>query len=86
MSVLVPGHAGYPQRLCALTCDKELHVRGQISEARAVAIVGARAATITAMGRAHALAKHLACHGVHVVSPHPESGSVSPTQIPLHMC
>ena len=67
-SVLQPGLAGYPQRLHSLGSSEVLHVRGQLSEARAVAIVGARAATVPAMRKAHALAKHLGSHGVHVVS------------------
>lgn len=46
-----------------------MRVRGTLADpARSVAIVGARAATTIAMGRAHAIAKHLAGHGVHVVS------------------
>ena len=67
-SVLQPGQAGYPQRLTALGWSEPLHVRGQINEGRAIAIVGARAATVPAMQRAHALAKHVGQRGVHVVS------------------
>jgi DNA processing protein len=66
--ILQPTDAGYPQRLLALGFSRTLHVRGQLGEGPAVAIVGARAATQRAMDRAHALAKYLAAHGVHVVS------------------
>jgi DNA processing protein len=49
--------------------ESEIHVRGHLAcPERSVAIVGARAATGVAMKRAHAMAKHLARHGVHVVS------------------
>jgi len=58
-----------PTRLAALGWKKPLRVRGALTDApRAVAIVGARAATTIGMGRAHAIAKHLAARGVHVVS------------------
>lgn len=60
--------AGYPQRLRALGVQHTLHVRGRLCEARAIAIVGARAATQRAMDHAHALARHLAGQGVQVVS------------------
>ena len=70
--MLRPGDAGYPQRLQALGCTRELHVRGNLAvvqgAAPAVAIVGARAATAAAMQRAHAIARHLANRGAHVVS------------------
>jgi DNA processing protein len=66
--MLEPGDAGYPQRLSALAIRRTLHVRGQLGEGRAVAVVGARAASQRGMDRAHALAKHVASHGVHVVS------------------
>ncbi|MFN0252255.1 MAG: DNA-processing protein DprA [Kofleriaceae bacterium] len=58
-----------PSRLVQLGWESEVRVRGQLANPeRSVAIVGARAATYTAVGRAHAIAKHLARHGVHVVS------------------
>ncbi|MGE5184075.1 MAG: DNA-processing protein DprA, partial [Acidobacteriota bacterium] len=65
---LQPGDPGYPRRLTALGWTRELHVRGQLAEGPAVAIVGARAASARGMDRAHALARHLAERGVHVVS------------------
>ncbi|MCX5747803.1 MAG: DNA-processing protein DprA [Proteobacteria bacterium] len=43
-------------------------MRGQLSDAPAVAIVGARAATRIGMDRAHTIARHCAERGVHVVS------------------
>ena len=63
---LYPG--ALPQRLQALGWRRPVYVRGQLAEGSAVAIVGARAATAQGMGRAHALARHLAGDGVHVVS------------------
>jgi DNA processing protein len=58
-----------PQRLKALGWDKAVYVRGVVpGPGPAVAIVGARAATATGMDRAHAVARHLAGRGVHVVS------------------
>ncbi|HEY5923346.1 MAG TPA: DNA-processing protein DprA [Kofleriaceae bacterium] len=68
LAILGPGDAGYPQRLQALGSQHTLHVRGQLAEGPAVAIVGARAATRNGIERAHALAKHVAAAGVHVVS------------------
>ncbi len=65
---LGPGVPGYPERLVALGWTRTLRVRGHLGAGPAVAIVGARAATTVAMGRAHALARHLAERGVHVVS------------------
>ncbi len=64
--VLTPGEL--PDRLRAVGWTRPLHVRGVLSAASAVAIVGARAATGTGMERAHALARHLTSRGVHVVS------------------
>ena len=65
--VLTPG--GLPGRLEALGWRKAVHVRGTLPGAQpSVAIVGARAATATGMARAHALARHLARRGVHLVS------------------
>ncbi|HTL38820.1 MAG TPA: DNA-protecting protein DprA [Kofleriaceae bacterium] len=70
--VLRPGDAGYPRRLQALGCSRELYVRGNLALAQdgnpVVAIVGARAATADGMARAHAIGRHLAKRGVHVVS------------------
>ena len=58
-----------PQRLEALGWKRAVYLRGTLQgEGRSVAIVGARAATVVAMDRAHALARHLAGAGVHVVS------------------
>jgi DNA processing protein len=68
IDVLWPGDAGYPQRLGALGSRHRLEVRGQLREGPAVAIVGARAASQRAMTRAHAIARHVASRGVHVVS------------------
>jgi DNA processing protein len=68
LSILMAGDAGYPQRCAALGIAHTLHVRGQLAEGPAVAIVGARAASQQAMNRAHAWAKHVASCGVHVVS------------------
>lgn len=68
MRELAAGVAGYPERLSALGWPKSLHVRGVLGDGPAVAIVGARAATAVGMERAHALARHLAGRGVHVVS------------------
>jgi DNA processing protein len=62
---------GYPQRLAALGWTPELHVRGTLAAppaGQSLAIVGARAASRTSMERAHAIARHVAAHGVHVVS------------------
>lgn len=67
-AVLQPGQPGYPQRLAALGWPRQLHVRGTLHHGPAVAIVGARAASGVGMDRAHALGKHLAGRGVHVVS------------------
>lgn len=58
-----------PRRLQALGWKHPVYLRGTpFGEAPAVAIVGARAASRTAMDRAHALARHLATRGVQVVS------------------
>ena len=65
-AVLSPGTL--PQRLEALGWTRTVRVRGVVADGPAVAIVGARAATQIGMDRAHALAKHLAGRGVHVVS------------------
>jgi DNA processing protein len=68
IDVLLPGGAGYPQRLSALGQALVLHVRGELCDGPAVAIVGARAASRPGIDRAHALGKHLAAAGIHVVS------------------
>ena len=58
-----------PRRLQALGWTPPVYVRGAaLGEGPAVAIVGARAASQLGMDRAHALARHLAGRGVHVVS------------------
>lgn len=45
-----------------------MYVRGTLSDGPAVAVVGTRAASAAGMARAHAIGKHLAAAGVHVVS------------------
>ena len=61
--------AQFPQRLTALGWRGPLYLRGALpSDGPAAAIVGARAATTTGMARAHAVARHLAGCGIHVVS------------------
>lgn len=58
-----------PTRLVRCGWRSGVRVAGTLaSPHRSVAIVGARAATMVAVGRAHAIARHLAGHGVHVVS------------------
>jgi len=59
-----------PKRLQALPAGavRRLYVRGTFAEGPAVAIVGARAASQVGMDRAHAIGRHLAERGVHVVS------------------
>lgn len=58
-----------PQRVVALGWKHRVYLRGApLPASPAVAIVGARAATQIAMDRAHALGRHLAGRGVHVVS------------------
>ena len=64
---LVPTGA-LPKRLEAVGWTHPIYVRGVLSEAPAVAIVGSRAATGIGMARAHALGRHLAERGVHIVS------------------
>ena len=63
---LTPGQL--PRRLEALGWQHPVRLRGTLSEGPAVAIVGARAASQLGMDRAHALARHLASTGTHVVS------------------
>lgn len=60
--------APLPRRLQLLGWSRPVYVRGSLNDGAAVAVVGARAATATGMARAHALGKHLAAAGVHVVS------------------
>jgi DNA processing protein len=58
-----------PQRLQALGWAYPVYLRGApLADGAAVAIVGARAASRAGMERAHALGRHLAGRGVHVVS------------------
>jgi len=58
-----------PRRVQALGWHSPVYLRGAALDDRpAIAIVGARAASRTAMDRAHALGHHLAERGVHVVS------------------
>jgi DNA processing protein len=66
--IFLPDQADYPPRLQALGWKRDLYVRGELGSGPAVAIVGARAATMTAMDRAHALARHAATAGVQVIS------------------
>ena len=68
MTTVVLTSGAFPARLAALSWKPELYVRGALCDGPAVAIVGARAATTVAMKRAHAIARHLAEHGVHIVS------------------
>ena len=68
IDVLEPGDARFPERLVALGWRRRLHVRGTLNAGPAVAIVGARAASRAGLDRAHALARHLAGRGIHVVS------------------
>jgi DNA processing protein len=64
---LQPGQL--PRRLEAIAWRNPVFVRGNLADpAETVAIVGARAASIAGMERAHVLARHLASRGVHVVS------------------
>ena len=67
-SHLPHGSAGFPERLVAAGWDRDLTVRGQLGRGPAVAVVGARAASGDGMVRAHAIGKHLAAAGVHIVS------------------
>jgi DNA processing protein len=58
-----------PQRVQALGWRRRVFVRGApLGDGRAVAIVGARAASGVAMERAHALGRHLAERGIRIVS------------------
>jgi len=67
-TVVVPS-AGLPRRLLAAGWTLALNIRGALpTDQPAIAIVGARAASVVAMDRAHHLARHLAGRGVHVVS------------------
>ena len=69
VTTLVLSPEQLPRRLQALGWQRPVYLRGApLCERPAVAIVGARAASQTAMDRAHALARHLAGRGVQVVS------------------
>lgn len=68
-AVLQPGQRDYPERLAVLAVAPTIEVRGAPpGSGPAVAIVGSRAASRPGMDRAHAIARHLAERGVHVVS------------------
>lgn len=67
-AMLQPGAEGFPERLAAIGWDKTLHVRGLLRKGPAVAIVGARAASSQAMAKAHAIGRHLAERGLHIIS------------------
>ena len=66
--LLQPDQAGFPRRLAALGWRQPLYLRGVLGGGQSIAIVGARAGTATGMARAHAIARHLAGRGVHIVS------------------
>ena len=66
ITLLHPGQL--PRRLSAAGWNKPVYVRGELADGPAVAIVGARAASVRGMERAHALARHLGAGGMHVVS------------------
>ncbi len=68
LSHLTPGSGGFPERLARAGWTRGLTVRGVLSGGPAVAVVGARAASGAGAARAHAIGKHLAASGVHVVS------------------
>ena len=68
MATVVLTKGELPTRLAAAGWPHSLYLRGTLHDGPAVAIVGARAATTEAMDRAHAIARHLATQGVHVVS------------------
>lgn len=69
VTTVVLSQPDLPERLSAVGWDRTLHVRGTLTTTRpTVAIVGARAASVVAMERAHAVARHLAGRGIHVVS------------------
>jgi len=68
VSTVVLTSEALPARLQALGWTRPIHLRGTLGDGPAIAIVGARAATTVAMGRAHALARHLAGRGIDVVS------------------
>ena len=65
---LAPGSEGFPERLAAAGWVRPLTVRGRLGMGPAVAVVGARAASGEGARRAHAISKHLAEAGVHIVS------------------
>ncbi|HWU86769.1 MAG TPA: DNA-processing protein DprA [Kofleriaceae bacterium] len=69
MTTVVLNPDSFPRRLQAVGWRRPVYVRGAApGDGPAVAIVGARAASADGMDRAHRLARHLAAHGIHVVS------------------
>ena len=69
VTTLVLNPEQLPRRVQALGWKRPVYLRGaSLCDRPSVAIVGARAASQAAMGRAHALARHLAARGVQVVS------------------
>ncbi|HLL25615.1 MAG TPA: DNA-protecting protein DprA [Kofleriaceae bacterium] len=68
MSTPVLTSGSFGARLTRVGWSDDLYVRGALCDGPAIAIVGARAATTVAMNRAHAIGRHLASCGVHVVS------------------
>jgi DNA processing protein len=69
VSTVVVNPEQLPQRIAALGWKHPVYLRGAaLCDRPAVAIVGARAASRTAMDHAHTLARHLAARGVQVVS------------------
>jgi DNA processing protein len=69
VSTLVLSPEQLPRRLQALGWTHPVYVRGiPLNDEAAVAIVGARAASRAALERAHALGRHFAASGVHIVS------------------
>lgn len=69
VTTVVLAQSSLPNRLQAVGWRQPVYLRGAaLTDAPAVAIVGARAASGTGMERAHRIAGHLASRGVHVVS------------------
>jgi len=69
VTTLVLNPEQLPRRVQALGWTRPVYLRGaSLCDRPSVAIVGARAASRAAMGRAHALARHLAARGVQIVS------------------
>jgi len=68
-NLLTPAAPGYPLRLVGRVGTPPIYVRGIAPGAGpAIAIVGARAASRAGMERAHAVGRHLAERGIHVVA------------------